>query len=277
MKKYAVIGNPIQHSWSPFIHQQFAKQTKIDLTYEALKLDCPSQSDFQDALQQLLEQGYQGLNITLPYKIWAFEVIQKKHGLSNYAEKAGAVNTLTFINSSKWLGNNTDGIGLVRDVKHRLGWSLNKSNVLILGAGGAVSGVMPALIDEKPACIHLLNRDRTKADDLAKRFSTEDCNIRRIDQSEKIPYHLIINGTSSSLWEQLPSTIQQVDPQNAHCYDMVYASSHTPFLHWALANQAKAVSDGLGMLVEQAAESFYQWHHQMPETHIVIEQLRQRL
>jgi shikimate dehydrogenase len=277
MKKYAIVGNPISHSQSPFIHQQFARQTHIDLSYEALKLDCATKTDFKQALQTLFTQGYLGLNITLPYKIWAFEISQEKNGLSTRAEESGAVNTLTFTNQDTWSGDNTDGVGLVSDLKNNLDWPIKAMNILILGAGGAARGTIAALLHAEPDCIHILNRDPSKAENLAKIFSNVHCEIKNINSRSTRTYQLIINATSSSLWQQLPSTIQQVDAKNACCYDMVYAPLPTVFLDWAIANQANATSDGLGMLVEQAAHSFYQWHQRMPETHPVIQQLRQNL
>ena len=150
-------------------------------------------------------------------------------------------------------------------------------NILILGAGGAARGAIEALMDEKPACIHILNRNALKAKDLAKTFSNQSCDISSVSQPLTLTYQLIINATSSSLSQQLPSTIQHIAAKNTHCYDMVYTTLPTLFLNWAERGQAKSTSDGLGMLVEQAAESFYQWHKVMPETHPVIQLLRQHL
>jgi len=274
MKKYAVIGNPISQSLSPFIHQQFAKQTGIELSYEALNRDCATQIHLIQTLTQLFNEDYSGLNITLPYKVWAFNIIQEKNGLSTRAAQSGAINTLTFINQETWLGDNTDGVGLVRDLTNNLAWPIKDINILVLGAGGAARGAIFALAQEKPSCIHILNRDSLKAETLAKIFAEESCEIKSITPPFTLNYQLIINATSGSLWQQLPTTIQYVDAKNAYCYDMVYKASPTVFSAWATEKQAKSTSDGFGMLVEQAAESFLKWHQVMPNTHPIIHQLR---
>jgi shikimate dehydrogenase len=277
MLKYAVVGNPIHHSWSPFIHQQFSKQTNIPLSYEALRLDATDCSVFKESLKTLAQSGYLGINITLPYKTWAFEIMQTSHGLSERAKSAGAVNCITFTNQHQWLADNTDGIGFMRDLKNNLGWNLSGCNILLLGAGGAARGILPTILEEKPARLDILNRDLYKAKELAKKFNNVSCEINGLERVDKTFYDCIINATSASLAQQLPSTLSQISAKNARCYDMVYASQPTIFLQWAISKNAQATSDGLGMLVEQAAESFYQWHKKMPATKIVIEQLRNQL
>lgn len=277
MLKFAIIGNPIHHSWSPFIHQQFASQMQIRLTYEALNLICENKAIFAKHLESLALEGYCGLNVTLPYKIWAFELIQeKKAQLSDRAKYARAVNSITF--GTPWMGDNTDGIGLLRDLKTNLRWPIQGLNILLLGAGGAARGALSALISERPNCIHILNRDLSKAELLSQSFTPSLCEIRGFSEVDrKIPYHLMINATSASLWQALPSTISGLNAKGSYCYDMVYARLPTVFLDWATTQGARAISDGLGMLVEQAAESFSQWHHRMPKTSIVIQHLRQQL
>lgn len=275
MFKYAVVGNPVEHSWSPFIHQQFSLQTKINLSYEALKIDCISEQAFDEAIKSLFESGYQGLNVTLPYKIWAFKLIQEKKGLSERAKNAHAVNCIWLNSLNQWVGDNTDGIGLLRDLKQNLGWTLENRNLLLLGAGGAASGVLAALLSEKPARLDILNRDLSKAAALAEKFSTASFKINALDQADNTVYDVIINATSASLGQSLPATLQNLSAKNACCYDMVYGSEPTAFLIWAASQGAQALSDGLGMLVEQAAESFYQWHQVIPETKKIIDVCRQ--
>ena len=274
MLHYAVIGNPINHTYSPLIHQKFSEQTHIPLSYTSLKLEAPNRPIFKEALETLAQRGYKGINITLPYKIWAFEIMKISSGLSERAKKVGAVNCVTFINQDEWLADNTDGIGFLRDFKDNLGWKLASCNVLLLGAGGAARGVLPVILDEKPARLDILNRDLSKAKQLAENFKGTSCEINALDRAHKIAYDCIINATSASLKQQLPSTLSHISAENACCYDMVYASQPTTFLRWALSQNAKAISDGFGMLVEQAAESFYQWHQKMPVTQTIITQLR---
>ena len=277
MSKYGVIGNPVAHSWSPFIHQQFSLQTKITLTYQALKIDCPNEEAFEKALVSLFEEGYKGLNITLPYKIWAFNVVGRRNGLSERAKSAQAVNCISFIDENQWVGDNTDGIGLIRDLKQNLRWGLVGKAILLLGAGGAATGVLSALLQEKPARLDIWNRGLVKAKALAEAFSTAFFTISALEQVGSTNYDLIINATSASLTQNLPRVIHNLNAENSYCYDMVYGSTVTTFLTWSISQGAKAVSDGLGMLVEQAAESFYQWHQVMPETKEIIKQLRNRL
>lgn len=276
MKKYAVIGNPVAHSLSPWIHQRFAQQSHLSLDYHAITLTCQTPCDLHTELVALCQTGYQGLNVTLPYKTWIFNLMKAEHALTERAISAGAVNTITFASPTHWIGDNTDGVGLVRDLQ-RLGWQVAGKRLLLLGAGGAASGVLGALLSQQPEHIAILNRDRDKAAQLAARFTPATCKIDSIDQPNLFGYDLIINATASSLSQQLPTTITHLTAQNSHCYDMVYAPSPTVFLTWALAHQTAFVSDGLGMLVAQAAESFYLWHGIRPSTNLIIEQLQTKI
>jgi shikimate 5-dehydrogenase len=276
MKKYAVIGNPVTHSLSPWIHQQFAQQSHLSIDYQAITLACQTPSALHAELVALCQKGYQGLNVTLPYKTWVFDLMKAQYALTERALSAGAVNTIAFASPTHWLGDNTDGVGLVTDLQ-RLGWQVAGQRILILGAGGAASGVLGALLSQAPQQIAILNRDRDKATQLAARFTAATCKIDCIDQPHSLGYDLIINATASSLSQQLPATITHLTPQNAHCYDMVYAPLPTVFLAWALANRAVAISDGLGMLVAQAAESFYLWHGIRPFTVPTLEQLQTKI
>lgn len=278
MKKYAVIGNPIQHSLSPLIHQNFAQQLDIELSYDALNIICDNKEDLKEQLIQLCLQGYQGLSVTVPYKTWAFEIIQEKNGLSERAYQTGAVNTVSFVSSEKWLGDNTDGVGLIRDLKKNLHWTLENRNILLLGAGGAVRGVLPSLIAEFPASVDIVNRDGNKAKLLATKFNSAKCLIRGLNYIDlKKQYDIVINATSASLQQKLPSTIEGLTAKNTCFYDMVYIDfdkhSLTPFLKWAISNGAQASSNGIGMLLEQAAEAFFLWHQKMPDVSAAIANL----
>lgn len=278
--EYAVIGDPIHQSVSPYIHQQFAEQTGVCLSYLALRVVCKNKEDFKTRLEQLFLEGYSGLNVTLPYKIWAFEIVREQHGLSERARQAGAVNTLSFISAEKWLGDNTDGAGLVHHIKAYLQWPIKETNLLLLGAGGAARGVLPSLLAECPRSVDVVNRDVVKAQMLTEHFTQSGCVVRGLSQVDtKKQYDLIINATSASLEQKLPVTIEGLSAVDAYCYDMVYSKQgdSTVFLNWATQNGAKAVSDGLGMLVAQAAEAFYQWHHKMPDISQVLQNLKHRV
>jgi len=270
--KYAVFGNPVKHSKSPFIHSAFASQCSQNLQYTAVKvkLGC-----FVEVAQQFFKRGGKGLNITLPFKLDAYAFADR---LSDRAKLAGAVNTLVMDRQGAILGDNTDGIGLVRDMAVNLGWMIGGSRVLVLGAGGAVRGVLEPLLRERPASLLVVNRTESKAVQLADEFAAVgslkgggfDCLSNR-------QFDLVINGTSASLWGELPPLPQTLLSEKGHCYDMAYGTEPTIFMRWAAEHTAWAISDGLGMLVEQAAESFYLWRQLRPETGAIITQLRENL
>ncbi|OUS07696.1 shikimate dehydrogenase [Gammaproteobacteria bacterium 54_18_T64] len=268
--QYAVFGNPIKHSRSPQIHRAFAEQTKQDIHYVST-LVAPDQ--FQAAASQFFDAGGKGLNITVPFKQDAFAFVDR---LSERARRAGAVNTLIHQDDSSILGDNTDGIGLVRDITTNLDWSITDKKVLLIGAGGAVMGVLEPLLKKQPALIVIANRTVSKAEKLAKDFADlgniEGCSFEALKESG--PFDLIINGSSASLSGQLAPVPETVLSKNTQGYDMMYAAEATPFMRWMNEHGAQQTADGLGMLVEQAAESFSLWRGVTPKAQPVIAAIR---
>jgi len=269
--RYAVIGNPIAHSKSPSIHTEFAKLTGETLCYTAELVE-PGKVKF--FIEKFLNENGKGLNITVPFKQDAFQLATQ---LSERAQRAGAVNTLLITNNIIF-GDTTDGVGLLNDLIKNHQLQLKDKNILIVGAGGAVRGVLEPLLLESPAGLIISNRTTEKAEQLAKDFASFG-NISACDFAdlEGKKFDLIINGTSASLKGDLPPLPDALFSKNACAYDMMYAAQPTPFMQWATQQGAKHCYDGLGMLVEQAAESFYIWRKKRPETQSVIEKLRKEM
>lgn len=268
MSDYAVFGNPIAHSRSPQIHRAFAAQRNQPIRYE--RIEAPL-DNFTSRVRHFFAQGGDGANVTVPFKEQAFDLC---HALSERASEAGAVNTL-MLRGGQLFGDNTDGAGLVHDLRHNLGWQLANRRILILGAGGAVRGVLGPLLREGPAEITIANRTEARAAELAERF--RDLGVPVYGAGLDHPgehYDLIINAISAGLAGEMPALPATMLGANCACYDMVYGDEPTPFLRWAELNGATALADGLGMLVEQAAEAFYLWHNWRPKTPPVIEALR---
>jgi shikimate dehydrogenase len=266
--RYAVFGNPIEHSKSPFIHTCFAAQTGQHLEYTA---ELVEPGNFKDAVARFAENNGKGLNITVPFKQAAWQLANQ---CSARAQRAGAVNTLVINGKDDYFGDNTDGIGLTRDltVNHKL--RLKNKNILIVGAGGAVRGVIEPLLAAEPASLTIANRTKQKAVQLAQDFA--DLGTLRgcgLDEFGDDSFDVIINGTSASLSGDLPALPESLIHENTFCYDMMYATEATPFMRWALQHGAATVTDGKGMLVEQAAESFRIWRGRRPDTAPVIEAL----
>ena len=270
--KYAVFGNPIKHSKSPLIHSIFADQCNQAMQYRAVRVEL---GDFARAAANFFDGGGAGLNITVPFKRDAFDFAQR---LSDRAMRAGAVNTLTRAEDGAIEGDNTDGIGLVRDMIANLGWAIQDLRVLLLGAGGAVRGVLEPLLRERPKELLIVNRTAERAGELAREFadiaSLEGGGYELIGLRQ---FDLIINATSAGLSGEMPELPSSLLTEHSCCYDMVYGAEPTPFMRWAAQHAAWAVSDGLGMLVEQAAQSFYIWRRVRPETRPVISQLREAM
>lgn len=266
MDKYLVYGNPIKQSRSPAIHQAFAKQTKQDISYQKLQ---PELDGFKAAVTAFIEIGGQGANVTAPFKEQALKLC---HHLSARAKQAGAVNTLSF-RGGEIYGENTDGLGLVQDLL-RNNIVLAKAKVLLLGAGGAAKGVILPLLEQQPSVLVIANRTVSKAELLCQQFENDTLTSCGFNDIEYMQYDLIINATSASLSGDAPPIAEKLITSNTVCYDMVYGKELTPFLHWAEQLQAKAVIDGLGMLVGQAAESFKIWRGVMPEVEEVLINLR---
>lgn len=268
--RYAVFGNPIAHSKSPDIHRQFAITTGQDISYEKklVVLD-----GFDAAVKKFFSEGGKGLNITVPFKLEAYALSQK---LSKRARQAGAVNTLLVEKTGEISGDNTDGIGMVTDMLENHHWLLTGKKILILGAGGAVRGILGPLLETNPDMVVIANRTEEKAKNLAQAFSRQG-NVQAVsyDQIPPHPFDIIINGTSASLAGELPPLPTACAGAKTACYDMMYAAELTPFLAWAKNQGVTELADGLGMLVEQAAESFRLWRGVKPDTRAVIASLRQ--
>ena len=272
MDRYAVVGNPIAHSKSPWIHAAFARQTGQALTYEALLAPL---DDFAATVARFRAEGGRGLNVTVPFKLEAFALADRR---TPRAEAAGAVNTLAF-GTDGILGDNTDGAGLVRDLASHLGCPPRGRRILLLGAGGATRGALLPLLDTAPADLCIANRTAHKAVELAQAFAAhagtvriEGCGFEALADQR---FDLVINATSASLSGELPPLPPGLYAQGALAYDMMYGRGHTPFLRAALADGAARVADGLGMLVEQAAKSFALWRGVRPDSAPVLAELRQ--
>lgn len=269
--QYAVFGNPINHSKSPNIHRQFAEQTGQDTHYSKQLVN---EGEFNSSAEAFFAQGGKGLNITVPFKLDAYHFAQI---LTPRAQRAGAVNTLALQNDGTILGDNTDGIGMVHDM-HNLGWELRDKRILVLGAGGAVRGVLQPLLAEHPQQVVIANRTFVKAEELEKQFhDLGNIQARSFEDLNGQQFDIVINGTSASLSGDLPPLPANLLAINACCYDMMYGSEPTVFMQWAIQQGAVNVADGLGMLVGQAAEAFYIWRHIRPEVIPVIMSMRHQL
>lgn len=268
---YAVIGNPIAHSKSPEIHARFAAQTKQDLSYERLRSPLDS---FADTVRTFVSQGGKGVNVTVPFKLDAFEMAT---ALSDRARIAGAVNTLRF-DGETILGDNTDGVGLVNDIVHNARVPLSGRRILLLGAGGAARGVIQPLLDQRPSELVIANRTVSKAVELVQLFSAPPGVTLRASAFNDLraPFDVIVNGTSAGLTDEMPDVPAAIFAPHSLAYDMVYGKHPTRFMQFATQQGAKA-RDGLGMLVEQAAESFFVWRGVRPDTASVLTALRESL
>jgi len=266
---YCVMGNPVAHSKSPQIHAAFAEQTQQNIFYQAIQVD---DGKFIAALKDFQAQGGKGLNVTVPFKGEAWETSENR---SSRAERALAVNTISFDDAGNIIGDNTDGVGLIRDLTVNHDISIKDKDILVLGAGGAVRGILDPLFDEQPNKVIIANRTVSRAEKLADIFSDRgDISACGFDKLAGSSFDIIINGTSASLQGEVPPLPENLLNGNACCYDMMYSTSDTPFVSWAKAHSAAEVFDGLGMLVEQAAESFFIWRGVRPETGSVIDLLK---
>jgi len=262
------MGYPVSHSRSPVIHRLFARQTGQNLQYELLEVP---PDKLETAIRQFEKTGGKGLNITLPHKS---EVTKLVDEMSERASNAGAVNTLVF-RDGEIFGDNTDGVGLLRDLQSNLDLNLEDKNILILGAGGATRGIISPLLDAKPRSLMIANRTISKAKALAEHYSSEGpvsaCRFQ--DVSTSPVYDLVINATSAGLeGETLPFPESAVGEQTI-CYDLSYSMKATPFSSWAKEHGAARSVMGWGMLIEQAAESFHLWRGVRPDTAAVLKQV----
>lgn len=265
-ERYAVFGDPVKHSKSPRIHTLFAEQTGQTLQYHAQHVLA---GDFQTAVAVFFAEGGKGINCTLPLKelAWAYATTKTER-----AQCAKAVNTLSLQTDGSLLGDNTDGCGLIRDLTCNLGLQLAATKILILGAGGAARGIIAPLLAEQAECVVVANRTPEKATTLAEDFrvfgAINGCGFAELQAQQ---FDLIINATSASLTGQLPPLPADILTKQGYCYDLAYADSPTAFVRWGLENNASKSVDGLGMLIEQAAEAFYIWRGVRPLTQPVID------
>lgn len=268
--QYVVIGNPVSHSKSPAIHAQFAAQTGESIAYERLAAPL---DDFAACVQHFMQSGGRGANVTVPFKLEAFALATQ---LTPRAQAAGAANTLSF-DDGRIVGDNTDGVGLVRDIVHNAGVVLEGRRILLLGAGGAARGVVMPLLAERPQQLVVANRTVARAQELVQSFPAAAPVLKAAafdDLSGQ--FDVIINATSASLSADLPAVPATLFGPQVFVYDMMYAATPTVFMQWAAQHGAR-VRDGLGMLVEQAAESFFVWRGARPDTAPVYALLRAQL
>jgi len=267
-RRYAVMGNPVAHSKSPTIHRQFAEQFGIRLEYSAIQVD---PGGFVQAVGNFRASGGSGLNVTVPFKEEAFHLADR---LSERAQLARAVNTLKFEGDTVIYGDNTDGVGLLRDLTQNLGLAIGGTRLLVLGAGGAVRGILGPLLAAEPGRVVLANRTVSRAEDLALEFAGASAIEVSGFDSVSGAFDLVINGTAASLSGESPNLPDDVYADAALAYDLMYSDHPTVFMTRSLEQGAGRAVDGLGMLVEQAAEAFALWHGKRPDTAPVLRGLR---
>ena len=267
--KYAVIGHPISHSKSPLIHAAFAQQTGQDIEYTAIEVPLDGLEASLIQLRDILK--LKGINVTVPFKEQAWELVTNK---SERAQRAGAINTVRFDENGSVFGDNTDGAGLCRDLVINHGVEINGKRILLLGAGGAARGVIEPLMQHEPSELFIANRTAEKAKALAEVFI--DLGTIKGGGFDAItaPYDVVINATAASLQGQVPPLPDDLLAEDAACYDMMYGNTDTAFITWAKQHGAAKTIDGLGMLIEQAAEAFQLWRGIMPDTAPVMNMLR---
>lgn len=266
--RYAVIGYPVKHSRSPFIHAMFAKQTEQNLSYQMMEV-IPQHLDIE--VKKFFENGGKGLNVTVPHKQ---AVTQSTQFQTPRAQFAGAVNTIVLMQDGSLLGDNTDGVGLLNDLTQNLHMSLRDTRILMLGAGGAARGVIAPLLQQAPTELVIANRNVERADKLVEEFMTlGSLSSVAFEDIEATPFDFVINATSASLQGEMPNLPTGIIGANTLCYDMAYSKEDTVFTRWAKQQGAEQAVLGWGMLVEQAAESFFLWRGIRPDTKPVLEAL----
>ncbi|WP_428353242.1 shikimate dehydrogenase [Methyloprofundus sp.] len=268
LDQYSVFGSPIKHSKSPRIHKLFAEQTGQAMQYSA---ELVPADQFVQTVKGFFTQGGQGINCTVPLKELAWEYADLR---TERAELAKAVNTLALQEDGRVLGDNTDGVGLVTDLQNNHQIALKQKRVLILGAGGASRGIILPILQEAPLTLTIVNRTVAKARTLADEFSHKaKINACGYEDLAGQSFDLILNATSASLSNDLPPLAAGILAAGGSCYDLAYANEATAFVRWAREQQARNSLDGLGMLVEQAADAFYLWRGVRPATDPVIQML----
>ncbi len=266
--RYVLFGHPVSHSWSPFIHGMFARQFDHVVDY---KLHDVEPDNFRFALINFFVEGGDGANVTLPHKSVAAEIV---NDLSARAERASAVNTILRRSATELYGENTDGIGLVMDLVRNLGVPVAGSRLLILGAGGAVRGVLAPLLEQEPREIHIANRTPEKAEGLRQQFlDLGEISASSFDTVDDRPWDIIINATAASLAGEVPALPPRAVGPETVCYDMAYGRDDTAFMRWAQERGSMRAYKGWGMLVEQAAEAYLLWHGVRPATKSVMDAL----
>ena len=266
---YAVLGNPVKHSKSPQIHLLFAEEMGITLEYNAIEVPNDELSTYVNLFSS---QGGKGLNITVPFKENAYKLCTE---ITSRALESGSVNTIKFDTETNIIGDTTDGEGFINDLRKNYGINLQNKSILILGAGGTVKSIIERLVSEEIKNVVIVNRTLSRAEELEKKFKNK-IDIKSFSY-ETLPndiFDLIVNGTSLSLSSEVPPVSRNIINKNTFCYDLMYSSDKTVFIKWAIENGALRAADGLGMLVEQAAESFFIWHGVKPNTAKVIEALK---
>lgn len=267
MKKFAVFGNPIDHSLSPYIHSRFSQQTGINIDYRAMNVLA---KEFEPKVRSFFSAGGSGLNITIPHKRAAWLLADSKEESADASQTA---NTL-YRHNHNIAAANTDGAGLIKDLGDNLNWQLKGASLALLGAGGAARSVLPALAAEGVKKITLANRTPEKASQLVEDFPQLPLSYCELDQLPHRDYSILINATSAGLTDEIGFNPAIIHPR-LYCYDMVYRLKEpTAFVQWAMDNGAPAATDGLGMLVEQAALSYKIWNGVLPETVELIKELR---
>ena len=268
--RYAVVGHPVQHSRSPMIHQLFARQTGEDLVYERIDV---SPEDLEVTVRGFGAAGGKGLNVTAPHKQAVFELTTER---AEAANRAGAVNTLTFLPGGGMRGDNTDGVGFMQDLTVNHEQEIAAKRVLILGAGGATRGILAPLLDAKPAEVVLANRTLARANALVEQFeaSGEFRACEFVDLEGQDPFDLVINATSAGRSGESPPFPTSCVGSVSFCYDLAYGLKGTPFVAWARKHGAREAVQGWGMLVEQAAESYQIWRGMRPDTAEILEKLK---
>lgn len=262
MIRLGVLGHPINHSRSPELHQQFAHQCNRSIDYQ--KVDV-APGTFEEVIAGLIGAGWRGCNVTVPYKFEAFEVCTER---SETAESTGVVNTLVFGSDDNIIGHNTDGPGLLKDIRQHLGWQLTDSRILVLGAGGATQGVLGSLLAAQPRAIHLWNRTHERAHALGERHVDPRLEARA-SKALEAEYDVIIHASAAGLMGERVEVPSHVVGPKTLAYDLSYNSQGTPFLQWVSSMGAAATADGLGMLIEQAALAFEIWFDQLPSTEML--------
>ena len=270
--RFALVGNPVAHSYSPLIHSLFAKKMGIEIEYQAI---CCDVSEFDATITRLVDEGYAGVNITMPFKKMA---LARADIASPTATLAQAANTLVFNEDLTISANNFDGEGLTQDLLHNHDYCFLNKRILILGAGGAACGILTSLLEQAPRSITIANRNKARAVELTAQLETLiDIQGIGLNELPHHPYDLIIHATSAGITGAPLALPQDIVGANTWCYDMQYGKPAAHFTQWAKAAEAMCILDGIGMLVEQAAAAFYLWHGHYPDTHAIIEQLQATL